>query len=89
MALGYSGFNPHPALLPGDAQPVPFRGRFGHCFNPHPALLPGDAQPVTRAQRIPNGFNPHPALLPGDAYRAGGHTGQQVEFQSTPGIAAG
>ena len=46
------GFNPHPALLPGDARAT--RGWFdsSNGFNPHPALLPGDAQPESLSTMI-------------------------------------
>jgi hypothetical protein len=36
-------FNPHPALLPGDAPDTFSLRHLSDCFNPHPALLPGDA----------------------------------------------
>ena len=39
------GFNPRPALLPGESvnrpDPKPDKG----CFNPRPALLPGESRP--------------------------------------------
>ena len=45
-------FNPHPALLPGDAGP-PFIGPTpGTSFNPHPALLPGDADLLCRCRGL-------------------------------------
>ncbi len=39
----HRGFNPHPALRPGDAHRALPPGRGVSRFNPHPALRPGDA----------------------------------------------
>jgi hypothetical protein len=37
------GFNPRPALLPGDASSTTAEVHLQFGFNPRPALLPGDA----------------------------------------------
>ncbi len=64
------GFNPRPAVRPGDAWPA--RGCFqvGTGFNPRPAVRPGDAEAVRHPINTPESFNPRPAVRPGDATKA-------------------
>ena len=61
------GFNPRPALLPGESS-----GGYGQrgnadCFNPRPALLPGESLHGAGECDGLHGFNPRPALLPGES----------------------
>ena len=59
-----TGFNPHPAALPGE-WPSHRSMRRSPSFNPHPAALPGEWL-IARVLIPVRRFNPHPAALPGE-----------------------
>ncbi len=58
-------FNPHPALLPGDAVSVSAPVITSNGFNPHPALLPGDAEPPAVADDLIIAFQSAPGIAAG------------------------
>jgi len=84
------GFNPRPALRPGDA-PTPPRHRAGCAsFNPRPALRPGDATRDGMPAASSTVFQSAPGLEAGrcmveTAYKRKG----LLRFQSAPGLEAG
>ena len=61
------GFNPRPAVRPGDAHAGRERGDVDAGFNPRPAVRPGDASSGWFSSCCNSGFNPRPAVRPGDA----------------------
>ena len=47
----FSGFNPRPAVRPGDAELARPKAAEWHGFNPRPAVRPGDASMHRRGYR--------------------------------------
>ena len=64
------GFNPRPAVRPGDAPTMAKPRAAAIGFNPRPAVRPGDACRRSQARQGIRRFNPRPAVRPGDAIRA-------------------
>ena len=67
LVTRWSGFNPRPPLLAGDARLPTSETEGRHRFNPRPPLLAGDAPMPSAFNLLCWRFNPRPPLLAGDA----------------------
>ena len=85
----HAGFNPRPAVRPGDAVRRSTSSALVMGFNPRPAVRPGDAQNGFHLTPPFRCFNPRPAVRPGDAYACQFNGPYGGGFQSAPGREAG
>ncbi len=79
------GFNPPPALMPGETDGVDTE-RASVCFNPPPALMPGETTRVVVTAATFR-FNPPPALMPGETCRPA--TAASPGFNPPPALMPG
>ena len=82
------GFNPPPAVRPGETLRCTPRDLDAIGFNPPPAVRPGETSAV-RDSRSRYGFNPPPAVRPGETLRDRLGRAMRQLFQSAPGGEAG